>query len=65
MQRPRLGNNGRSPTAMVLCLLSGLAALCIVGHIEKEFFDGVSIGISILAFVIPYGFAGEDKRFRQ
>jgi len=50
---------------MVLCLLSGLAALCIVGHEEKEFFDGVSIGISILAFVIPYGFAGEDKRFRQ
>jgi hypothetical protein len=63
--RPQLGDNGRSPTALILSLLSGLAGLCIAGHIEKSFFDGLSIGICILAFIIPYGFAGEDKRFRQ
>lgn len=64
MRLPQIGNNGRSPTALVLSLLSGLAVLCIFGHIEKNFFDGLSIGLSILGFVVPYGFAGEDKRYK-
>ena len=44
---------GRSVTSFILCLAAAVGVYLIAGH-GGHYQDGVSIGIAVLSFVIPF-----------